>query len=313
MHSGGASMPGPMMANRSASHAASSRPNWGPNVFVPPGGLVAERIAPLPVGSMHYGSAPYIWQEPPASAYPSRVTLAPARWANLRPGSVMMAHAGMPLSAAPGARMLRSVSLTTMPTGARVGSQIFAESVRQPNPFFFPHHHFFHDTGFFFLFGFRHRRFGFFGGFPFQQCFFNGFGNFCAVEPFFPPFGFGPFGFGDVGWGWYGYGPGYNVAEQPVEEQPTETSAPNDYSTYQPGTSPTLPPEQANASPLILLVLKDGSVYGVTDYWLKEGRLYYLTSYGGANDIPIDQLDLQKTVDQNWQRGVEFVLRPAQK
>jgi hypothetical protein len=308
-------MGSPMMANGSSSHAASSRPNWGPNVFVPPNATVAERVAPLPVGTMHHGTAPYIWQDPPAT-YPSHVALSPTQWASLRPGTTMMAHSSVPLSSA---HILRGVSMTSVPMGARVGSQVFAESVPQPRAFFFPQHRFFHNTDFFFLFGFGHRRFPFFGGFPFQQCFFNGFGSACAFEPaFFSPFFFGPFGFGDVGWdwgwGWNGYGPGYNVAAQPAEQQPEETSPPNEYSTYQPGTAPApLPPEQANASPLILLVLKDGSVYGVTDYWLEEGRLHYLTSYGGENDISIDQLDLQKTVDQNWERGVEFVLRPANK
>ena len=322
-HSGAASIgPGsigamhmgnPTMSNGSSSHASSSRPNWGPNVFVPPNASTAERVAPLPAGTMHHGTAPYIWQEPPAT-YPSHVALSPTQWASLRPGTTMMVHSRVPLSSP---HMLRGVSMTSVPMGARVGSQMYAESVPQPRAFFFPHHRFFHNDAFFFLFGFGHRRFRFFGGFQFQQCFFNGFGSVCAFEPaFFSPFFFGPFGFGDVGWGWNGYGRNYNVAAQPAEQQPEETSPPNEYSTYQPGTAPApapLPLGQANASPLILLVLKDGSVYGVTDYWLEEGRLHYLTSYGGENNISIDQLDLQKTVDENWERGVEFVLLTANK
>ena len=312
-HMGGGPMPGAMMSGGSASHPSASSPNWGPNAFVPPINSVA-RVAPLPPGSIG-GTGSILWQEPPARTYPSHVAVSPARWVSLRPGSTLMVHAGRPISAAPAARMQRSVSMIAAPMGARVGSQVFASSVPQPRAFFFPRHRFFHDTGFFFLFGFGHRRFPFFGVFPFQQCFFNGFTNVCAFEPaFFSPFCCGPFGFGDVGWGWNGYGAGYSVPAQPAEQEPAETSPPNDYLTYQPGTAPEpLPPEQTNASPLILLVLKDGSVYGVTDYWVEEGRLHYLTSYGGENDISIDQLDLQKTVDQNWARGVEFVLRPANK
>ncbi len=306
-------MPGPAVPSGSASHPAPSSPNWGRNAFVPPNASTAERVAPLPVGNMHRATGPIASQKPPAVAYPSRVAVSPANWASMRHGSTMMVHAGTPLSAA---RSLRSISVVTAPMGARVGSQVFAGSVPQPRPFFFPHRHF-QDTGFFFIFGCGFHRFHSFGVFPFQQCFFNGFSSVCAIQPaFFSPFGFGPFGFGDVGWGWNGYGNGYQntVAAQPAEQQPAETGPPNDYSTYQPGTAPEpLPPEQANPSPLILLVLKDGTVYGVTDYWLEEGRLHYLTSYGGANDISIDQLDLQKTVDQNWARGVEFALRPANK
>jgi len=85
----------------------------------------------------------------------------------------------------------------------------------------------------------------------------------------------------------------------------------NEYATYVPGSAPPLPQEQAEASPLILLFLKEGTVYGVTDYWLEGGRLHYLTSYGGENTIDVDQLDLQKTVDENFKRGVTFVLRPG--
>lgn len=208
----------------------------------------------------------------------------------------------------PAARFLRSVSVTTAPMGARVGSQVFAGMVPQPRAFFF-HHHLCNTNFFLFGFGFHHARF--FGGFPIQQCLFDGFTSVCAVQPAF----FSPFGFGNVGWpfwGWSGYNTDYaNTVTAEPAEQPAETSPPNDYSIFQPGTAPEpLPPEQANASPLILLVLKDGSVYGVTDYWLEAGRLHYLTSYGGANDIPIEQLDLQKTVDENWARSVEFVLRP---
>jgi hypothetical protein len=229
---------------------------------------------------------------------------------------------GMPVSAAPAAHMVRSVTVTTPAAGARVGSQVFGESVRQPRPFGFPHHRRFDDDDFF-LFGFGRHRFHSFGIFPFQTCFFNGFTSVCAFQPaFFSPFCFGPLGFGDVGWN--GYDTGYlnTVAAQPVEEQPApaEMSAPNDVSTYQPETAQEPQPaeqtaeqaaEQTKESPLVVLVLKDGSVYGVTDYWLEGGRLHYLASYGGTNDIAIEQLDLQKTVDLNWSLGTKFVLRPA--
>jgi len=108
-----------------------------------------------------------------------------------------------------------------------------------------------------------------------------------------------------------GYDNGPANAVQPAELQPENLEA-NEYSTWQPGVVPEpLSPEQANASPLILLVLKDGTIYGVTDYWLDGGQLHYLASYGGANTLSLDHLDLQKTVDENWKRGVSFVLRPG--
>jgi hypothetical protein len=298
-------MPASATPSGSASHPAPS-PNWGRNVFVPPNASPAQLVSPLPVGSIHRATGPMASQQSGAVSYPSRVTVAQNRWTGRMPAARVAASAG------PAAQFLRGVSMTTVPMGARVGSQAFAGMVPQQRAFFFHHHHFCNTN--FFFFGFGLHRVRFFGGFPVQQCFFNGFTSVCAVQPAF----FSPFGFGNVGWpfwGWNGYNTGYEntVTAQPTE-QPVETTPPNDYSTFQPGTAPEpLPPEQANASPLILLVLKDGSVYGVTDYWLEEGKLHYLTSYGGANDIPIEQLDLQKTVDENWARGVEFALRPAHK
>jgi len=206
-----------------------------------------------------------------------------------------------------------------MPTaGLRAGSVAIA-GVR-PVPVFqhsFPR--FCNTGGFFFGFG-RRGGFNFFlsSGSPFAPpfCFFNGFTTVCTSQSaFFSPFGFSPFSFGSPFWGWTGMSTGYDNgpanAAQPAEQQPENLDA-NENSTWQPGVVPEpLPSEQANASPLILLVLKDGTIYGVTDYWLEGGQLHYLASYGGANTLSLDHLDLQKTVDENWKRGVSFVLRPG--
>ena len=74
---------------------------------------------------------------------------------------------------------------------------------------------------------------------------------------------------------------------------------------------PAATPEENVPSVNPVLVLKDGTTYAVTDYWLMGGRLHYITSYGGENDIDINQLDLQETVDENAQRGINFTLRPT--
>ncbi|MGA8220941.1 MAG: hypothetical protein WB780_04745, partial [Candidatus Acidiferrales bacterium] len=62
------------------------------------------------------------------------------------------------------------------------------------------------------------------------------------------------------------------------------------------------------SKPTVTIYLKDGSSYGVTDYWLADGNLHYVTNYGGENSIPAEQLDLQRTVDENAGRGVNFTL-----
>lgn len=61
----------------------------------------------------------------------------------------------------------------------------------------------------------------------------------------------------------------------------------------------------------ILLYLKDGSVFGVARYSIADGKLHYVTGYGGENDIDLDLLDVQKTIDNNAAHGVTFTLTPS--
>lgn len=61
------------------------------------------------------------------------------------------------------------------------------------------------------------------------------------------------------------------------------------------------------------LLLKDGTVLNVTDYWVVDGQLHFMMIEDGINPveqvIPFDELDLQKTIDVNTQRGFRFLLR----
>jgi hypothetical protein len=64
----------------------------------------------------------------------------------------------------------------------------------------------------------------------------------------------------------------------------------------------------------VQLYLKDGTVDNVIDYWLVDNQLHFKTVEEGGTKvvehiIDFDQLDLQKTVDVNTQRGFRFVLR----
>ena len=61
----------------------------------------------------------------------------------------------------------------------------------------------------------------------------------------------------------------------------------------------------------VLLYLEDGSVFAVASYTVSDGELHYLTVYGEKNDIPVDLLDLKKTIEANAARGVAFTLTPA--
>ena len=59
-----------------------------------------------------------------------------------------------------------------------------------------------------------------------------------------------------------------------------------------------------------MLYLKDGSVFTVSSYTVTNGLLQYVTAYGQRNDLSVDLLDLQKTIEANAARGVAFTLTP---
>lgn len=61
--------------------------------------------------------------------------------------------------------------------------------------------------------------------------------------------------------------------------------------------------------PSTLLVLLEGSMYGLTDYWLEDNRLHYVTTYGAPNSVPIESIDFEKTFQANKERGIEFAPR----
>jgi hypothetical protein len=152
----------------------------------------------------------------------------------------------------------------------------------------------------------------------------NHFGRFGLGDFDFDDFGFGRFGFGGgcwgcgFGWGlgfgspwlgigywqdpwsWFGYGyPAINYYSAPYDY-----NAPGDY------VGPYYPPV-SGAQPYVLLYLKDGAVFSVTDYWLADGRLHYTLGSGAEIAIDVDQLDLQRTVDENGSRSVPFTLKPG--
>jgi hypothetical protein len=59
--------------------------------------------------------------------------------------------------------------------------------------------------------------------------------------------------------------------------------------------------------PIALLQLRDGSMYGLTDYWVKAGELHYTTTYGGQDSVVFERIDFEKTERLNADRGVAFV------
>lgn len=190
------------------------------------------------------------------------------------------------------------------------------------------------DDGFPFGFGFG---FGspFFPGFgPFGfPAFGFGFGPNCFFDGVFEPCAFTPWGFAQFqafapgGWGWsyLGLGNGwfYSPPEQPpappwnaIETAPLNLQSQNftgEY--YMPAPAPLpLPYSEPQAgtqqNPVTEIVTTDGVVFGVTSYWMDNNQLCYVTTYNVKHCIPMSRVDLQKTVDMNYNRGVNFTLTP---
>ena len=147
-----------------------------------------------------------------------------------------------------------------------------------------------------------------------------------------PPYGFGlygvPFiGFG-FGWGfgaglWGGCDPfwtgGYGCYGSPSYDYGSV------FSPYSLGPGNPQPQPQFEIqnwpifygepnSQFVQLYLNDGTVYNVTDYWLVNGELHFKMIEENdtkvtEHTIDFSQLDLQKTIDVNTDRGFRFVLR----
>jgi hypothetical protein len=101
----------------------------------------------------------------------------------------------------------------------------------------------------------------------------------------------------------------------PAEARPAQPSDSADLSesggTQNAATNGAASDDKAKSEqPVILLQLRDGSMYGLEDYWVEDGQLHYTTTYGGQDSIGLDRIDLEKTVQLNAERGIQFVLRP---
>jgi hypothetical protein len=172
----------------------------------------------------------------------------------------------------------------------------------------------------------------FFGFNPFYGGLGFGFGGYGPCSPFFGCFGYGfgyGFGgglgyFGDTSGGYNpgGYGSGWTDAATEGSGNVTSPDNPDSYLLAAPGTgggeaaadssngTQELRTDSAPQQSYVLLYLKDGSTFAVSDYWLEDGKLHYVTSYGGDNAVDESRVDLQRTVDENAARGVDFTLKP---
>jgi len=186
------------------------------------------------------------------------------------------------------------------------------------------------NCGFRFGFGF-----GFGWGFGFYNPFwwgpYWGFGY-----PYYPYYGL--YGYPYYGYPGYSIGysdPNYSSSNQNIDQNSNgdySFSANNNLGVAAPGTTDNssinndngaldLPLENsentnpvtgnvAASTPTALIYLKDGTTYAASDYWLQGGQLHYTVNYGGESTLNMDEVDLQRTVDENARRGIRFSLKP---
>jgi hypothetical protein len=162
-------------------------------------------------------------------------------------------------------------------------------------------------------FGFKHFGFGCFGcGFSFSSGVGFGFGW---------PWGWGSWWGPGWGWGWnVGYYPPPAIVysrphDQPSNNSPSDSPAPSNRPTNPPSPSklPASPPSVSEIAQrsepttnngenaAIRLYLKDGGEYSVQDCWMAYGKVHYTLSDGDESAVDINQLDLQRTLDENSQ------------
>ena len=79
-----------------------------------------------------------------------------------------------------------------------------------------------------------------------------------------------------------------------------------------PDSSPTsFQISSAAANSYTVIYLQDGASFAATDYWVADGQLHYVTSYGGENAVDLSQFDIERTTRENAKRGLNVTLRPA--
>jgi len=149
--------------------------------------------------------------------------------------------------------------------------------------------------------------------FPYYPAWFFSAYGFYGFSPFFG-WGCSPFDWWTLGCGGYGYGfGGYYPSVGDQSEPPASDEVSNEPNPYLWQNPPAGEDLQGNAvsTPVTVIYLQDGSSYEVTDYWLSDNKLHYVTNYGGENSVGLSQIDVQRTVDANAAHGVNFTLHPA--
>jgi hypothetical protein len=200
-------------------------------------------------------------------------------------------------------RLDRTAFVTARPAITALPRPI-GPSPRRFDPIFF---------GGFAPFGFGYG-FGFGSPFLGLNCFyFNCFG-FNSFGYGYGPFGYGPFGYNNFGYNNFGYNNfGYNNFGYNNFGYNNFGYNNFGFDSFDPYSSSSPSHYNTNLQPAMLLYFTSGSTFEVTDYWVEGDTLHYKAENGGSGEVPVSDVDVQRTTDANGRVGFRFNLDRARK
>jgi hypothetical protein len=140
---------------------------------------------------------------------------------------------------------------------------------------------------------------------------------------FWDPFWFDPWYNPAFGWDSYGYDQyppydyppyGYDDPNAQIYADPDQGDNSSNANPQQPDAQDFAPPNVTpdstpNGVRVIHLYMKNGAMVTATDFWIEDGQLHYAIGDAGEISVSLDQLDLQRTVQENAKRGIQFTLK----
>lgn len=136
-----------------------------------------------------------------------------------------------------------------------------------------------------------------------------------AGEPYWD--GDGPYGYDDA-WEWDNNNTG-NYSDYTGDgnadysDDSVDSSAPNDDQQASQDTTQTQPSSTHSVDPESIptvVYLKDGTTLQMTAYWSSGNMLHYENGEGGVSTLDVNQIDFERTVDENAKHGVRFPIQP---
>jgi hypothetical protein len=95
----------------------------------------------------------------------------------------------------------------------------------------------------------------------------------------------------------------------------SSNAVPSGTSPSTPATNPdnrlNAPAANQTSGTVVTLYFKDGTEFVARDYWFASDKLHYVGSDGVEMTVDFDQLNLQKTIDENAKGGVQFSLKSS--